>query len=262
MQAIVVNELNLTAEVLSTIEVRSDIVAKVVIDSVPQMPVDVTQWVKGQASISYVVPKCVAKWSFVKEAGYEYEDSSVLQGSGIGELIVNDFEANFLKELNDYSNSTVTKHVKLHIPPANTFPNWNGLKPDSRYKLRITTDCPEPIDLDNPSNKPTTGTKRIDAFLDMDVETNGPPVTSPIEISPNDGFALLTPFMLKTSPAKDRDGSLLYSFGIIVDDMTLVLESGYEMYEMQSHLPYSSKYLTTLLRIINFYVLQSNREPN
>lgn len=133
MEAMVVDALNLTAEVISTIEVRHDIVAKIVIDSVPKMPVDVTNWVKGQASISYVVPKCIAKWSFVRENGYAFEDSSVLTGSGIGELIVNDFEANFLKEMNDYTNSTVTKHVKLHIPPANSYPNWNGLKPDSRY---------------------------------------------------------------------------------------------------------------------------------
>lgn len=129
----VINELNLTAEVISTIEVRNDIVAKIVIDSVPKTPVDVTNWIKGQASISYVVPKCVAKWSIVNENGYAYENFSALTGTGIGGLIVNDFEANFLKEMNDYTNSTVTKHVKLHIPPANTYPNWNGLKPDSRY---------------------------------------------------------------------------------------------------------------------------------
>lgn len=131
MQVIVTDELNLTAEALSTIEVKNEIVAKIDINSVPQMPVDVTKWIKGDASIRYVVPKCIAKWLFVKEEGYEYEDASVL-GSGIGELIVNDFEANFLKEFNDYTNSTVMKHVKLHIPPANTYPNWNGLKPDSR----------------------------------------------------------------------------------------------------------------------------------
>lgn len=133
MQAMVINELNLTAEVISTIEVRNDIVAKIVIDSVPKPPVDVTNWIKGQASISYVVPKCVAKWSIVNENGYAFENFSALTGTGIGGLIVNDFEANFLKEMNDYTNSTVTKHVKLHIPPANTYTNWNGLKADSRY---------------------------------------------------------------------------------------------------------------------------------
>ncbi|XP_063705493.1 uncharacterized protein LOC134834677 [Culicoides brevitarsis] len=69
MEAIVVDELNLTAEAMSTIEVRNEIIARTQIDEMPKNPVDITKWVRGQASISYVVPKCVAKWSFVQKEG-------------------------------------------------------------------------------------------------------------------------------------------------------------------------------------------------
>lgn len=81
----------------------------------------------------------------------------------------------------------------------------------------------------------------------MDLETNGPPTTSPMNISPENGFALLTPFIIKTSPAEDKDGPLLYSFGIIIDKMTFVLNSGYDLYETEIHLPYSGKFIQTFL---------------
>lgn len=110
-----------------------------------------------------------------------------------------------------------------------------------RYKLRIVLDCPAPIDLDNSSKKPNASSQRIESFLDLDLETNAPPVVSPLQVSPNQGFALITPFTFKTNPAKDKDGPLLYFFGIVVDEMTLVLDNGYDMYEYQTFLPFSSK---------------------
>uniref|UniRef100_A0A336M191 CSON007492 protein n=1 Tax=Culicoides sonorensis TaxID=179676 RepID=A0A336M191_CULSO len=251
MEATIVNELNLTAEVISLIEVRNDIIARTVIDSMPQLPVDVTCPIRAQASISYVVPKCIAKWSIVKMEGYEYEDTSVLKG-GIGELIVNDFEANFLKDLNDYTNSTVTKHVKLNIPPANVYPNWNGLKPDSSYRLRLITECPPPIDLDKqPQHSPNT--KKIESFLEIDLHTNGPPIPSELHVEPSEGSALTTPFKFKTSPGKDKHGPLLYSFGVVFDDSPVILETGYELYEIQSILPHSKTPLKTFYEVCDMF---------
>lgn len=85
----------------------------------------------------------------------------------------------------------------------------------------------------------------------MELETNGPPVTSALQISPESGSAFITPFTFKTTPAEDIDGPLLYSFGIIVDDMTLVLQSGYEFFEIETHLPFSSKFSRNLLMTNN-----------
>ncbi|XP_063706225.1 uncharacterized protein LOC134835283 [Culicoides brevitarsis] len=157
--------------------------------------------------------------------------------------------------MNDYTNSTVTKHVKLHIPPPKEFSNWNGLKADSKYRLRLQTSCPEPIDLDNPAaiNKAKNNSKRIESFMEVDFETNGPPMTSPMDVAPDNALALLTPVVFNIPPAEDKDGPLFYSVGIVVDGKRLVLETGYDLREIRSQIPFSEKPIETFYKVCDIY---------
>lgn len=57
------------------------------------------------------------------------------QPGGLGNITVLDMEENFLSELVDYANNTLTKDIRLIIPAANKDGNWSGLKPNAKYIL-------------------------------------------------------------------------------------------------------------------------------
>lgn len=93
LTATVTDQQNLTADRTSMIDVKNEIVARTFIDSLPQMPVDISKWIRGQASVEYVVPKCTAKWNFVEEEGYTYMNISSL----VSKRNLNDFKSiNFI----------------------------------------------------------------------------------------------------------------------------------------------------------------------
>lgn len=94
----------------------------------------------------------------MNETGFEYFDTSIIvssnlcswrrkkiykfsskpyiiQPGGLGNITVLDMEENFLSELVDYANNTLTKDIRLIIPAANQNINWPGLKPNAKLIL-------------------------------------------------------------------------------------------------------------------------------
>lgn len=130
VQAIVTNQDNLTVTQTATVRIDTNIIAKLSISKFPDQPVDITKWVKTNADLEFVVPGCKGKWNLVEEQGYAFMDLKNIVG-GIGEIIVHDFES-FLTDIADYSNITVSKHVRLRVPPIYTYPDWLGLTPDKK----------------------------------------------------------------------------------------------------------------------------------
>lgn len=55
------------------------------------------------------------------------------QPDGLGNISITDVEGNFLSELVDFVNSTVSRDISLIVPRKGAFPNWDGLKPNAKY---------------------------------------------------------------------------------------------------------------------------------
>lgn len=54
------------------------------------------------------------------------------QPDGLGNISITDIEGNFLSELVDFVNSTVSRDISLNVPRKGDFPNWDGLKPNAK----------------------------------------------------------------------------------------------------------------------------------
>lgn len=111
-------------------------------------------------------------------------------------------EGNFLSELVDYANTTISRDILLTVPDANVELGWLGLNPNAkyvlalfsharlylrlylkychlvlRYKFRLITTCPAPIsDIDN------LPTELVSSFVDVTVHTNQPPIGQVLEV--------------------------------------------------------------------------------
>lgn len=48
-------------------------------------------------------------------------------------MTVLDIEGNFLSELVDYANTTISRDILLNVPDANLELGWFGLKPNAKY---------------------------------------------------------------------------------------------------------------------------------
>lgn len=56
----------------------------------------------------------------------------ILQPNGLGNLTVLDMEGNFLSELVDYANTTISRDIMLNVPDVNVELGWLGLKPNAK----------------------------------------------------------------------------------------------------------------------------------
>uniref|UniRef100_A0A182MV52 GPS domain-containing protein n=1 Tax=Anopheles culicifacies TaxID=139723 RepID=A0A182MV52_9DIPT len=190
-------------------------------------------------SVAGLVPNCYSNWTILQgEDGFAYFDPALLpNGSSLGGLFIRDIEENFLSELVDYGNDTVVKDVVLSIPEGTATGPWKGLEPDVRYKFRLQTVCPEPIDDSKVSQQQR---KQIESHWTFVLETNGAPEGLPIEISPTaNGTALKTMFKISTGIAKDteRDYPLRYSFWYIADGVDINVATAYEITSAETVLP-------------------------
>ncbi|XP_035891393.1 uncharacterized protein LOC118502824 [Anopheles stephensi] len=194
-------------------------------------------------SVAGLVPNCYSNWTIVQDDGFAYFDPALLpNGATLGGLFIRDIEENFLSELVDYGNDTVVKDILLSIPGETTVTGpWKGLDPDVRYKLRLETVCPEPID-DSKLVGARTQRNQVQSYWTFVLETNGAPQALPIVISPgNSGTALETVFKISTGIAKDteRDYPLRYSFWYIADGVDIHIASNYEITSTETVLPYT-----------------------
>lgn len=56
----------------------------------------------------------------------------LIQPGGFGNISIADIDGNFLSELVDFVNSTVSRDISLIVPGKGSFPNWDGLKPNAK----------------------------------------------------------------------------------------------------------------------------------
>uniref|UniRef100_A0A182VY27 GPS domain-containing protein n=1 Tax=Anopheles minimus TaxID=112268 RepID=A0A182VY27_9DIPT len=192
-------------------------------------------------SVAGLVPNCYSNWTIVQgEEGFAYFDPAQLpNGASLGGLFIRDIEENFLSELVDYGNDTVVKDVVLSIPEGTATGPWKGLEPDVRYKFRLQTVCPEPID-DSKIAEHQQQRKQVNSHWTFVLETNGAPEGLPIEVIPeSNGTALKTMFKLSTGIAKDteRDYPLRYSFWYIADGVDILVATAYEITSAETVLP-------------------------
>lgn len=50
----------------------------------------------------------------------------------MGNLTIQDIEENFLSELVDYANETISRDVQLKVPAKNNPISWPGLQPNAK----------------------------------------------------------------------------------------------------------------------------------
>ncbi|KXJ71700.1 hypothetical protein RP20_CCG019898 [Aedes albopictus] len=229
----------------SHIQVNSKSTVSVVLQSMPPMYLLLGQRYEIPVDVSGLFPKCTSNWTVVKQDGFAYLDPSTV--GGLGGVQINDIEENFLSELVDYGNDTVTREVSLIIPAS--APKWDGLAPDASYKFRLVTTCPEPID-DSVDTKAPRGT--VTSHWDMILETNAPPKGLPLEVTPiENGTALGTFFTFSTGVAKERESDypLVYSFGYSVEGNSIGFASYYEVMSAETQLPYTRSGVSTFYEV-------------
>lgn len=130
-------------------------------------------------------------------------------------------EGNFLSELVDYENATMSRELHLIVPAATEDDGvdgvgWPGLAGDTAYRFRLRSTCPRPItgDLDEqPAER-----ANVTSLTDLVVHTNAAPRGHPLVIAPLGGVALKTRFKFTTGVALDRatDYPLHYRFEFVV----------------------------------------------
>ncbi|XP_058117263.1 uncharacterized protein LOC131284600 [Anopheles ziemanni] len=200
-------------------------------------------------SVSGLVPKCQSNWTVLREDGFAYFDPSEIpaeadvEKGSLGNFYIRDIEENFLSELVDYGNDTVVKDIVLSIPGADTGVDrsWKGLEPDVRYKFRLETKCPEPIDYDQ-SITAQQERKLVESHWTFVLETNGAPQAPAVEVTPvGNGTALETVFQIISGLAKDskQDYPLRYSFWYVADGVDINVGSFYEITSAETVLPYT-----------------------
>lgn len=111
------------------------------------------------------------------------------------------------------------------------------LMPNENYKFRLTIGCPEPVtDVATQADK-----MNITSFYDVTLATNSPPQTLPLVVSPSNGIAMKTTFKFLTGSAEDSptDFPLKYTFGYVVNNLTVEIGSFYESTATSTQLPFS-----------------------
>ncbi|KFB38223.1 AGAP013088-PA-like protein [Anopheles sinensis] len=200
-------------------------------------------------SVSGLVPKCQSNWTVLREDGFAYFDPSEIptesgdEKGSLGSFYIRDIEENFLSELVDYGNDTMVKDIVLSIPGADVGVqrSWKGLEPDVRYKFRLETHCPEPIDYGQ-SIAGQQERKLVESHWTFVLETNGAPQAPTIEVTPaGNGTALETVFQIISGIAKDSDQDypLRYSFWYVADGVDINVGSFYEITSAETVLPYT-----------------------
>uniref|UniRef100_A0A182KE87 GPS domain-containing protein n=1 Tax=Anopheles christyi TaxID=43041 RepID=A0A182KE87_9DIPT len=195
-------------------------------------------------SVAGLVPNCYSNWTVLRaEEGFESFDPAQLPNDGsLGGLFIRDIEENFLAELVDYGNDTVVKDVILFIPGGTRTGPWKGLKPNVRYKLRLETVCPEPIDDSKPHEGQQVARQQIQSHWTFVLETNGAPEGLSLVLSPEaNGTALETVYKLSTGIAKDTEADypLRYSFWYVADGVDIHVATYYEITSAETVLPHT-----------------------
>lgn len=213
----------------SKVNVNAKVIPHVQIKYFPSQPVNVMQPIEIVVTVLNLIPKCVAYWNIVPGDGFAgFRKGSEGNLTNMGMTVINDFEEYFLQELVDYDNSTLSKDVTLTIPPK-------VLLASEKYKFRLSMTCPEPITDANPQNQ----IANITSFYDIIFETNAPPETFPLVVTPLRGIPMKQRFKFSTGAAKDFPSNfpLKYTFGYTMSNLTVIIGSFYEHDVAHTQLP-------------------------
>lgn len=213
------------------IEVDKRVIPHVQIKYFPPQPIDVLKANEIVVTVLNLIPKCFTFWNIVVEEGFSgFRQDAEGNLTDMGFSFIKDTDEFFLHELVDYDNSTLSKDSALNIPP-------DVLTPHQKHKFRLTITCPEPLT----DSEPATQRQNVTSFFDVIVDTNGPPETLPLLVQPSSGIAMRQKFKFSTGEAKDSasDFPLKYSFGYIVDNVTVVIGTFYDNTVAHTQLPSS-----------------------
>lgn len=225
---------NITKLSSSRIEVDTKIIPHVRVKHFPMQPINVMKTNQIVVTVLDLIPKCIAAW--------EVHDDKIKDQSNftnLGSIVVKDMVENFLHEIVDYDNSTLSKDVELTIAPDLLSPEADS------YTFRLSIACPE--FLTSTSSASDNSRANVTSFFDIVLFTNAPPVAYPLEVSPSNGVAMLDEFKFSTGSAKDNssDFPLLYTFGYVVDgNVSIVIGTFYENSVARTQLPYSDDIAT------------------
>lgn len=225
---------NITKVSSSLIEVNPNIIPHVQVKHFPMQPINVMKTNQIVVTVLDLVPKCIATW--------EIHDDKVKDQSNftnLGSVVVKDMVENFLQEIEDYDNSTISKDVTLTIREDLLSPTLDS------YSFRLSVSCPELLTSNSSNSDNSRGV--VTSYFDIAVFTNAPPTALPLEISPMNGVPMLDKFTFFTGSAKDNsiDFPLLYTFGYVVDgNVSIVIGTFYENSAARTQLPYSDDIAT------------------
>lgn len=221
---------NIIKTATSKVQVNGQVIPHVQVKSFPKQPVSVINQNEFHFTIMDLIPNCVAKWNPKEEENFATYDSANVTGDSFEAIIIRDVEEQFLNELVDYDNNTISKDTSLIIPK-------DTLKANEKYKFSLTISCPEPL----PEGIQNSIRQNVTSFYDIVLETNGAPLAYPLEINPMLGVPMKTSFKFSTGAAKDAsvDFPLKYKFGYIVKNLRITIGEYYENMVTHSELPYS-----------------------
>lgn len=212
--------------------VDANVIPHVQIKFFPAQPVNVMQSNEFVMTILNLIPKCMAQWNIQLSEGFaDFKSGAEGNLTNMGAILVKDFEEQFLQELVDYDNNTVSKDIALSIPRKVLLGNV-------KYKFRLTIACPEPVTDTAPSQSGS-----VTSFYDIVFETNAPPEVFPLDVTPLNGIAMNQKFKFSTGAAKDlpSDFPLKYSFGYVVDGIEIVIGTFYEHTVAHTQLPFADE---------------------
>ena len=218
-----------TKSATSKVTIDTKVIPHVQLKYFPKQPVDVTKPIEIVVTVLNLVPKCIAFWNVLSGDGLAgFKNGSEENLTNLGLIFIKDFEENFLQELIDYDNNTLSKDVILSIPKEVLLAN-------EKYKFRLTTTCPEPLTDSNSQRG------NISSFYDIMFETNAPPELFPLIVAPLNGIPMQQKFKFSTGAAKDSstDFPLKYTFGYIFNNVTVIIGSFYESMVTHTRLPFA-----------------------
>lgn len=226
------------------IEVHPEIIVSVEIPQFSAFDVVGGAAVSIPVFVHHLIPQCYAEWMSVQGIeGFAWLDTEST-GINLGNLTVNDIEENFLSELIEYENNTVTHELVLEIPGR--MGNYTGLIENKMYLFSLFVTCPVPIEEDYDGIR-----DNVTSYLDLVLEVNQPPSLEPLEISPKSGEALHTLFKFSTGPALDSpsDYPMRYSFYYNVDGLLVQVNEFYENTVTSTEFPYSESPIKTFYKV-------------
>lgn len=216
------------------IEVDARVIPHVRVKHFPVQPINVMQTNQIVVTILDLVPNCVASWHI-----HDDKISDLTNFTDLGTLVVKDLVENFLSEIADYDNSTLSKDISLTIKS-------DLLEASNSYNFRLSIACPEPVTSSDSAKREDAKRTNVTSYFDIVLMTNAPPICFALDVSPSNGVAMLDEFKFTTGSAKDEssDFPLLYTFGYVFGNVDIVIGTFYENSVARTQLPYSDEIAT------------------